>query len=80
MEKEVIENLVRLSGWVAAGFLFLNFLTCFVMPWAKKCIQLLRKEEGLEEFSRSFCAYHSPFARLAIFFALIHIILAVFLR
>ena len=32
-------NLINWSGWIAAIFLALNFLTCLNMPWSKtKCL------------------------------------------
>lgn len=75
---EIIPYLTRLTGWLAAGFLVLNFLTCWVMPWSRECQQLACKQEGVEEQAHPLCFYHRPLAWLAIIFALVHIVLAVF--
>ena len=77
MISDYLPILVRLTGWVAASFLFLNFFTCWAMPWAKKYRALLLKTEISEE-PKPLCFYHNPIAWLAIFFALIHIIFAIF--
>lgn len=77
MEPEILEILIRLNGWVAAGFLVLNFLTCWAMPWAKRCRELVCKVEGVEELPRPLCLYHKWIVWPAIIFSLIHILLAI---
>lgn len=68
----------RLIAWLAAGFLFLNFFTCFAMSWTKKYRELLLKTEEIPEEPKPLCFYHGKFAWLTIFFVLLHIILAIF--
>ncbi|MFQ6049756.1 MAG: hypothetical protein ACE5J0_01820 [Candidatus Paceibacterales bacterium] len=65
----------RLIAWLAAGFLFLNFFTCFAMSWTKKYRKLLLEEEVPED-PKPLCFYHGKFTWLTIFFTLLHIILA----
>jgi len=78
MNPEILSNLVKLTGWLAAGFLFLNFLTCWAMPWAKKyCETLLKGKEIGKEEPKPLCFYHNPIAWIAIFFIITHIILAI---
>lgn len=76
MSSEIFENLARLSGWLAVGFLFLNFLTCFVMPWSKKYRELLVKTEVPEE-PKPLCFYHGKFIGPTIILVLIHIIFGI---
>lgn len=74
---DFLTNLANLAGWLAAGFLFLNFLTCWGMPWAKKHRELVCKVEGVEEEPRPLLWYHKWLIWPAIIFSLIHIILAI---
>ncbi len=69
--------LTRLTGWLAAGFLFLNWFTCFAMPWAKKYKELLFKTEGVPEEPRPLCFYHGKFVWVTMSFVLLHIILSI---
>ncbi|OGZ23332.1 MAG: hypothetical protein A3A08_02385 [Candidatus Nealsonbacteria bacterium RIFCSPLOWO2_01_FULL_41_9] len=79
MNSELLEILAHLSGWLAAGFLFLNFFTCFAMPWTKKYRALLMKTEVPEE-PKPLCFYHGKFTWITIFFVLVHIILGILVR
>ena len=74
---EFLPILTKLTGWLAAAFLVLNFLTCWVMPWAKKCRELICKVEGVEEEPKPLCYYHKILVWPAIIFTLIHIIIAI---
>lgn len=76
MSSELLSILAKLTGWLAAGFLFLNFFTCFAMPWSKKYRELLFKTEIPEE-PKPLCFYHGKFTWLTIFFVLVHIILSI---
>lgn len=67
----------RLIAWLAAGFLFLNFFTCFAMSWSKKYRKLLFETEKVPEEPKPLCFYHGKFTWLTIFFTLLHIILAI---
>jgi len=79
MSSEILEILARLTGWLAAGFLFLNFFTCFAMPWTKKYVGLLTKTEVPEE-PKPLCFYHGKFTWITIFFVLVHVILGILVR
>ena len=77
MNSEIISILARLTGWIAAAFLFLNFFTCFAMPWTKKYRQLLFPTEGIPEEPKPLCFYHGKFTWLTISFVLLHILLGI---
>ena len=79
MNPEILDNLAKITGWVAAGFLFLNFLTCFVMPWSRKYRELLVKTEVPEE-PKPLCFYHGKFIWPAILFVLLHIAFGIIAR
>lgn len=72
-----LRALINLTGWLAAGFLFLNFFTCFAMPWTKKHLGLLLKTKEVPEEPKPLCFYHGKFVWITIFFILLHIIIAI---
>ncbi|MDO8424848.1 MAG: hypothetical protein Q7S70_02820 [bacterium] len=76
MDQEILETLARLTGWLAASFLFLNFFTCFAMPWSKKYRQLLVKTEVPED-PKPLCFYHGKFVWIAISFVLLHLVFGI---
>ena len=79
MDSEFFKILMHLTGWLAAGFLFLNFFTCFAMPWTKKYLALLNKTEIPEE-PKPLCFYHGKFIWATIFFVMVHIILGILIE
>jgi succinate dehydrogenase/fumarate reductase cytochrome b subunit len=76
--EQILPFLTRLSGWLALGFLFLNFLTCWATPWSRKCQGRVCKLEELEEEPRALGFYHKYLVWPAIIFAIIHLILGIF--
>lgn len=78
LSQEFLAAITRVTGWLAASFLVLNFLSCWAMPWSRKYKRaLLREEEGIKQEAKPLCFYHTPLAWIAISFALVHMILAV---
>lgn len=75
---ELFYTLLIWSGWIAGVLIFLNFLTCWVMPWAKKCEERETcKHKGCPEESKPLCAYHKIIAWVTIIAVSIHIILSI---
>ena len=73
---ELLE-LVVWSGRIAGILFILNFVTCFAMPWAQKCMRNSKQDHAVcHEESFPLCRYHKPIAWLTLFFVLVHITLA----
>ncbi|HJN62187.1 MAG TPA: hypothetical protein QGH92_01125 [Candidatus Parcubacteria bacterium] len=74
-------NLVILSGWIAAFFLALNFLTCLVAPWSKtKCLwqgKYPGPDKCDHEGFKPIAYMHRIFVLLSVIAIVIHLILAI---
>lgn len=70
------KSLTAWTGYLLGIFFFLNFSTCFTMPWARKHVPWKGKMPGPDVWdSRGFLflnTFHKPFAYLTVIFGLVH--------
>ena len=70
-------QLVWISGIIGGLFFFLNFATCYSMPWGKRCTNL-HKCKGKEcKDQKRLCQHHKPLAWLTILTGAFHIIVSI---
>lgn len=74
-------DLTVISGWVAAIFITLNFLTCLATPWSKtKCLWQVNfpgKDKCDPQGFRPIAYTHRIFVWLSIVAVIFHVILAI---
>lgn len=74
-------DIAVISGWVAAFFIALNFLTCLVTPWSKtKCLwqgSFPGKDKCDVQGFKPIAYMHRVFVWLSITAVTLHIILAI---
>jgi len=70
-------EMVWMTGILAGIFFFLNFATCFSMPWSKKCFSPHKCKGDKCSEGGSLCQHHKPLAWLTILTGVLHIVVSV---